>query len=123
MILTIVLWICLTLATLTGIWTLHRNESYFNSFTVSDMWEGRLDGWIYALNILSTAWCFVDLALQLTLAFKLNWVFVPMDAWHSLWLGLHAGAAFLAMLIHMISNSLLLQDEFRELCKQPRKRK
>lgn len=103
----------------TGLWTIERHHNYFSDFTVMDLWRCRMDGWLYVLNLSSTAWCVSDIALRIGWVMDVGWNDGGGDKWAMLWLAQHAASAVLAILIHCITNALLNRAGFCRMCQRP----
>lgn len=117
MILDIVVCVLLAVGVATGMWTMQAHHGYFSDFTVYDLWRGRLDGWIYVLNLMSTAWCMVDFSLRVEWVRQVGWADTG-DRWRHLWLTQHAASAVIASTIHILTLRLLNRDGFCRLCKR-----
>lgn len=109
--------VLLAIAVGTGVWTMQSHHEYFSEFTMRDLFRCRIDGWLYVLNILSTAWCVIDITLQLVWASEVGWSGIS-DKWQFLWMSQHAAAAVLASLIHVLTYRLLRREGFCSLCKR-----
>lgn len=108
----------LAVAVGTGLFTMNRHQAYFSDFTAIDLINGRMDGWLFVLNSLTTAGCLVDLVLHTT------WVVeqIPMTnsyRWMLLWEMVHTGMGAISIIIHMVIHNLLKRDGFCRLCRQP----
>lgn len=108
----------LAIAVATGLWTMQSHHEYFSDFTLLDLCEGRLDGWIYVLNLLSTAWCVVDFSLRFEWMRQVGWT-ETSTRWQHLWLAQHAASACLASLVHILTYRLLSRAGFCQLCRRP----
>lgn len=122
MILDIIVCILLVIAVFTGLRTIQIHQAYFREFRVPDLLAGRLDGWLYLMNSFSTAWCIVDLVLRIGWAVDMGWTDTVGLKWSLLWLGQHAGFAINAIIIHLVTDSLLDRTEVCKLCGQVWKR-
>jgi hypothetical protein len=109
--------ICILLAfgVFTGLCTIQTHHEYFSDFTVVDLLNGRLDGWLYILNLVSTSGCLVDLVLRVGYISDSGW---SSTKWQLMWLVHHAIYALTASTIHCITNSLLKREGFCRLCKR-----
>lgn len=107
----------LSIAVCSGLWTMQVNHEYFSDFTVRDLRRGRIDGWLYVLNLLSTAWCLVDLVLLWSWSSEGGWSGLS-NRWQTLWVFQHAAAALLAALLHILTYRLLSCDKFCGLCRR-----
>lgn len=117
----LLLWFILLLSVCSGLWTLQRHYHYFSEHTAKDLWQLRLDAWLYVANVWSTGWCVIDLFIHFTLCYSRNWEPNLEVKLGILWFYLHVGAALIATLIHLITNSLLSDPDIRRRCKRPRK--
>ena len=98
----------------TGVWTIEVHHDYFSDFAVPDLLRGRIDGWLYVLNLCSTAWCAVDIVLRVGWLFDVDASRVMSRQWFILWMGLHAASAVIATMIHVITNYLLRRERAGE---------
>lgn len=112
MIFDIVICILLSVGVFTGLCTMQIHHEYFSDFTMSDLINGRLDGWLYVLNLVSTAGCLVDLVLRIGYISDNGWSSTKWQLMH------HAIYALTASTIHCITNSLLKREGFCRLCKR-----
>lgn len=115
MIFDIAICILLSIGVFTGLCTMQMHHEYFSDFTVFDLLNGRLDGWLYVLNLVSTAGCLVDIVLRIGYISDNGW---SSTKWQFLWLMHHAMHALIASTIHCITNSLLRGEGFCRLCKR-----
>ncbi len=99
----------------TGLWTMQRHHEYFSEFTLGDLFRCRLDGWMYVLNLISTAVCLVDIVLRIGFVSEFGW---SVSRWQRLWLLPHTSYALISIMIHCITNALLSRDGFCRLCKR-----
>jgi len=99
---------------MTGLRSLHINRLYFREFRTHDLLHGRLDSWLYVVNVISTAVCLVDLFLQIKWLLKGGCRYCGPE-WLNYWLIFHFGFSIHAIILHTTTNTLLRKSEFREL--------
>lgn len=103
-------------AVITGLATMQRHKVFFSDFTVGDLLHGRVDGWLYVANSLSTTTCLILLVLRISWLVKVG--FVEEDRWGVLWLICHALSAICSSVLHLTTYNLLHHDGVCRLCKR-----
>lgn len=101
--------------------TLQCHHAYFSDFSVRDLFERRIDSWLYAANVISTALCLVDLVVRIGWVYDIGWEDGGGSKWAKIWLTVHFGFACFSTMIHVITHNMLSQEWFRKACRQPSK--